>query len=74
MLKVQAWLWASAVITPPLVAFGDFDGLQGPRLRPAFEATEPWCRQGKTERTARPCGSGGIETWAPDRRGGVLAG
>jgi hypothetical protein len=48
-------IWAGAiatvqvVITPPLVALGDFDGLQGPRLRPAFEATEPWCRQGKTE-------------------------
>jgi hypothetical protein len=31
------------------VALGYFDGFRGPRLRLTFEATEPWCRQGKTE-------------------------
>jgi hypothetical protein len=47
--------WAGAIatvlvrITTALVALGYFDGLQGPRLRLTFEATEPWCRQGRTE-------------------------
>ena len=47
--------WAGAiatalvVITTALVALGYFDGFRGPRLRLTFEATEPWCRQGKTE-------------------------
>ena len=69
---VGTWAGAIAtvlvVITTALVALGYFDGFRGPRLRLTFVATEPWCRQGKTEGTARPCGSGsGSRTWAPAR-------
>ena len=50
---VGTWAGAIAtvlvVITTTLVALGYFDGFRGPRLRLTFEATEPWCRQGKTE-------------------------
>jgi hypothetical protein len=50
---VGTWAGAIAtvlvVITTALVALGYFDGFRGPRLRLTFEATEPWCRQGKTE-------------------------
>ena len=49
---VGTWAGAIAtvlvVITTALVALGYFDGFRGPRLRLTFEATEPWCRQGKT--------------------------
>ena len=47
--------WAGAiatvlvVITTALVALGYFGGFRGPRLRLTFEATEPWCREGKAE-------------------------
>jgi hypothetical protein len=75
---VGTWAGAIAtvlvVITTALVALGYFDGFRGPRLRLTFVATEPWCRQGKTEGTARPCGSGsGSRTWAPARLGAALA-
>jgi hypothetical protein len=50
---VGTWAGAIAtvlvVITTTLVALGYFDGFRGPRLRLTFLATEPWCRQGKTE-------------------------
>jgi hypothetical protein len=50
---VGTWAGAIAtvlvVITTALVALGYFDGLQGPRLRLAFEATDHGRRQGKTE-------------------------
>jgi hypothetical protein len=76
---VGTWAGAIAtvlvVMTTALVALGYFDGIRGPRLRLTLEATEPWCREGKAEGTARPCGSGsGWRTWAAARRGVVLAG
>jgi hypothetical protein len=50
---VGTWAGAIAtvlvVMTTALVALGYFDGFRGPRLRLTFEATEPWCREGKAE-------------------------
>ena len=50
---VATWAGAIAtvliVMTTALVALGYFDSLRGPRIRVTFDATEPWCRQGKTE-------------------------
>jgi hypothetical protein len=59
---VGTWAGAIAtvlvVITTALVALGYFDGFRGPRLRRTFVATEPWCRQGKTEGRHDPVGPG----------------
>ncbi len=50
---VATWAGAIAtvliVMTTALVALGYFDSFRGPRIRLTFDATEPWCRQGRTE-------------------------
>ena len=54
---VAAWAGAVAtmlvVITTVLVALGFFASVRGPRIRLTFEATEPWCRRGETERDGK---------------------
>lgn len=54
---VAAWAGAVAtmlvVITTALVALGFFASVRGPRIRLTFEATEPWCRRGETEREGK---------------------
>lgn len=54
---VAAWAGAIAtilvVITTALVALGFFAYVRGPRIRLTFEATEPWCRRGETEREGK---------------------
>ncbi len=54
---VAAWAGAVAtmlvVITTALVALGVFASVRGPRIRLTFEATEPWCRRGETEREGK---------------------
>ena len=54
---VAAWAGAIAtflvVITTALVALGFFAFVRGPRIRLTFEASEPWCRRGETEREGK---------------------
>lgn len=51
--------WAGAVatilvvVTAVCAALGLFDSVRGPRVRLTFENTEPWCRQGRTEKEGK---------------------